>query len=91
MYQQHCKKEFKSVSEANRNQSKKASGHPPRSAIKPKATNCGAVLNALYSNMGRECEIYRIILEERSVFWEVIVLVIVRKKVHTNMCLIING
>jgi hypothetical protein len=31
------------------------------------------------------------IQEERSVFWEVIVLVTVRKEVHMNMCLILNG
>ena len=31
------------------------------------------------------------IQEERSVFWEVIVSVIVRKKVHMNMCLVLTG
>jgi hypothetical protein len=34
---------------------------------------------------------YRVIQEDRSILWEVIVLVIVRKKVHMNMCLILNG
>jgi hypothetical protein len=34
--------------------------------------------------------IYNVIQEERSVFREVIVLVIVRKKIHINMCLILN-
>jgi len=34
---------------------------------------------------------YRAIQEERSVFWMVIVLVLVRKKVHMNICLIVNG
>jgi hypothetical protein len=29
--------------------------------------------------------------EERSMSWEVIVAVIVREKVHMNMCLIVNG
>jgi hypothetical protein len=36
-------------------------------------------------------DIYRVILEERSIIWEVIVSVIVRKKVHMNVCLILNG
>ena len=35
--------------------------------------------------------IYRVIQEERSIFWEVIVSVIVRKKVDMNMCVILNG
>jgi hypothetical protein len=35
--------------------------------------------------------IYRVIQEERLVFWEVIVPVLMRKKVHMNMCLILNG
>jgi hypothetical protein len=36
-------------------------------------------------------KIYRMIQEERSIFWEMIALVIVRKNVHVNMCLILNG
>jgi hypothetical protein len=36
--------------------------------------------------------IYRVILEDKSIFWEEIVSVIVRKiKVHTNMCLILKA
>jgi hypothetical protein len=35
--------------------------------------------------------LYRVIKEERSIFWEVVALAIVRKKVHMNMCLILNG
>jgi len=35
--------------------------------------------------------IYRVIQGERSMFWEVIVSVTVRKKFHVNMCLILNG
>jgi hypothetical protein len=34
--------------------------------------------------------VYKMIQEERSVFWEVMVRVIVRKNVHMNMCLILN-
>ena len=30
-------------------------------------------------------------LEEISIFWEVIILIPVRKKAHMNMCLILNG
>ena len=33
---------------------------------------------------------YRVIQEERSIFWDVIISVIVRKKVRINMCLILN-
>jgi hypothetical protein len=35
--------------------------------------------------------ISRVSQEERSIFWEVIVLVILRKKVYMNMCPILNG
>jgi hypothetical protein len=35
--------------------------------------------------------IYRVIQEEGSIFWGVIVWIIVRKKVHMNLCLILNG
>ena len=34
---------------------------------------------------------YRVIQDERSIFWQVIVSVTVRKKVHINMCLILIG
>jgi hypothetical protein len=34
---------------------------------------------------------YRVIQEERSMLWEVIVSAIVSKKVHMNMCPILNG
>ena len=46
---------------------------------------CVTVLHISWST------IYRMIQEERSVVWEVIILVIGRKKVHMNMCLILNG
>ena len=36
-------------------------------------------------------QIYRAIQEESSIFWEVIQSVIVREKVPTNMCIILNG
>jgi len=35
--------------------------------------------------------IYRMVQEERSMIWDVLVSVSVRKKVHMNMCLILNG
>jgi hypothetical protein len=35
--------------------------------------------------------LYRVILEERSIFWDVIVSVTVRKKVHVNMQLLLNS
>jgi hypothetical protein len=35
--------------------------------------------------------LYRMIREESSVFWEVIVLIIVRNKIRMNVCLIVNG
>ena len=35
--------------------------------------------------------IYRMTQEERLITWEVIASVNVRKKVHMNMCLILNG
>jgi hypothetical protein len=34
---------------------------------------------------------YRVIQEEKSILWEVIILAIVSKKVHMNMCPILNG
>ena len=39
--------------------------------------------------VGGLCSLYRVIQEERLIFWEVIVSVIVRKKVHINMRLIV--
>ena len=36
-------------------------------------------------------EIYRVSQEERSLFWEVIVSVILSKNVYMNMCPIPNG
>ena len=46
----------------------------------------------IIANYSDNCKIhkYRVIQEEISIFWEVIVSVIVRKKVHVNMCLILN-
>ena len=35
--------------------------------------------------------IYRVIQEERSVFWDTIVTVIVKKKVHMITCPVLNG
>jgi hypothetical protein len=35
--------------------------------------------------------LYRVIQEEGSIFWEVTVSVIVGKKGHINICLILNG
>ena len=35
--------------------------------------------------------IYRLSREERSIFWEVIVSVILSKKLYTNMCPVPNG
>jgi hypothetical protein len=34
---------------------------------------------------------YGVIQEERSIFWEVTLSVIVRKQIHVNMRLILNG
>ena len=34
--------------------------------------------------------LYRVIREERSMFWEVIIWIIVRKEVHINMCPTVN-
>lgn len=42
-------------------------------------------------NLGYVYSKYKVIQEERSLFWEVIVLVIVWKKVQMNMWLILNG
>jgi hypothetical protein len=38
-----------------------------------------------------QCSIHRVSQEERSIFWEVIVLVILSKKLYVNMCPIPNG
>jgi hypothetical protein len=35
--------------------------------------------------------IYRVIQEESAILWEMIVCVILNKKVHINMCLIFDG
>ena len=36
-------------------------------------------------------EVLRAIQEERSVFWEMIISTVVRRKVNMNACLILNG
>ena len=41
------------------------------------------------SVIGEVC-VYRVIQKERSVFWEVIIWVVVRKEVRLNMCLMMN-
>jgi len=41
--------------------------------------------------MLKEDGAYKMIHEERSIFWEVMVLVIVREEVYTTMYLILNG
>ena len=40
---------------------------------------------------GRVCVAYRVIQEESAVLWEIIVCVILSRKVHTNLCPILNG
>jgi len=40
---------------------------------------------------GSVYSIYRVSQEERSIFWEVIVSLILSKNVHMNMCTIPNG
>jgi len=44
----------------------------------------GYITHLVYSDS------YWMILEEMSVFWEVIISVTVRQEVHVNMCLILN-
>ena len=39
----------------------------------------------------RNFELYRVSQEERSIFWEVMVSVILSKKLYMNMCPIPNG
>jgi len=34
---------------------------------------------------------YRVIQEEWPIFWKVIISVVVRKRVHMNVCLILNA
>jgi hypothetical protein len=47
-------------------------------------------VNIFVSLTGMQNFFYRVIQEERSIFWEVIVSVIVKKNIM-NMCLILNG
>jgi len=47
--------------------------------------------NILYKALQFERGIHRLFQKERSIFWEVTVSVIVRKKAHVNICLILNG
>ena len=39
----------------------------------------------------RLCDLYRMMQEEWSIFWEFIASITVRKKIHMDMCLILNG
>jgi hypothetical protein len=47
--------------------------------------------NILYKALQFERGIHRLFQKKRSIFWEVTVSVIVRKKAHVNICLILNG
>ena len=49
------------------------------------------VFNLPYFSHWKIILIYRMSLEERSIFWEVIVSVILSKNVYMNMCPIPNG
>ena len=44
-----------------------------------------------YIKVPRSAAIYRVSQQERSIFWEVIVSVILSKKLYMNMCSIPNG
>jgi len=41
--------------------------------------------------MGPLFYLYRVIKEERPIFWEVILSVLMKKKVHLNKCIILSG
>jgi len=41
--------------------------------------------------MSIDTRIYRVIQEDRSIFWKVTISAIVRKELHMNMCLIMDG
>jgi len=47
--------------------------------------------NILYKALQLERGIHTSFQKERSVFWEMTVSVIVRKKAHVSICLILNG
>jgi hypothetical protein len=47
--------------------------------------------NILYKALQFDRVTHRLFQKERSMFWEVTVSVNLRKKVHVNMCLILNG
>jgi hypothetical protein len=46
---------------------------------------------AIAATCGTQRYFYAVIQEERSIFWDWIILDIVGKYVHMNMCLILNG
>jgi hypothetical protein len=45
----------------------------------------------LFMFISNQNQLYRVIQEESALLWEMIVLVILSKKVHTNMGPILNG
>jgi hypothetical protein len=44
-----------------------------------------------YSSSFMNTNLYRVIQEERSILWEVIVSMTMSKEVHMNVCKILNG
>ena len=52
---------------------------------------CRSVLSVLMQILDFLNNIYRVSQEERSIFWKVIVSVILSKNVYMNMCPIPNG
>jgi hypothetical protein len=63
----------------------RAAGWTPRDIDTP----CKTALFHLLLQLLRACCLYRVIQEENSIFWQVIVSVIVRKQVAMNMCIIL--
>ena len=56
-----------------------------------RALTAGGDISQQQNNIKKGMYIHRVIQKKRSIFWRVIVSVIVREKVHVNMWLILNG
>ena len=52
---------------------------------------CVCVYIYIYTHTHTHIHIYRVIQEESAILWEIIVCVILSKKVHMNMGPILNG
>jgi len=70
---------------------KRAKAHDLRRRSLVEKSKCYKDFTAYHQLASQQIILYSIIQQERSIFWEVIVIIIVRKEVYMDKCLILSG